>query len=317
VKERLPPLQGLYYFYVAAEQQSFKHAAEQLHVTAAAISQQIRQLEEWLECELFIRQHRKIVLTAEGELLFHFASRGFTELQDGIRRLNQDPNPLRLSISTHPTFAHHWLIPRIKAFRSLHPDISILIEPKNELVNFKDGLVDIGIRYGRGNYENVETVWLMDEVLYPMCHPSYQQEHHLYQLSDLVNADLIEDVIPDMDWSHWFDIMGLPSRPSSFKYDGSQFVMEGALAAQGVALVKHSLARRYLQEGKLVRIGNHVVKSMYSYYLCAPKGYFRREKVQSFVQWLALEVRNFQYLDGEGIDLLTLKTDEKGIVVVS
>jgi DNA-binding transcriptional LysR family regulator len=314
VKERMPPLQGLYYFYIAAELKSFKAAAEQLFVTAAAVSQQIRQLEEWLECELFIRQHRKVVLTVEGEMLFYSASRGFSELQNGVRRLNQDPNPLRLSISTHPTFAQHWLIPRIKQFRSIYPDISILIDPKNELVDFLDGSVDICIRYGRGEYDNLESVWLMDEVLYPMCHPTYQQEHQLYQLNDLKNVDLIEDVIPDMDWSHWFEVMNVPSQPASFKYDGSQFVMEGALAAQGVALVKHSLACRYLQEGKLVRIGSRVVKSRYSYYLCAPKGYFRREKIKSFISWIKSEVANFQGLDTEGIDLLNLNPDEHGVI---
>lgn len=205
MKEKLPPLQGLYYFYVAAEKGSFKLAAEQLFVSAAAISQQIRQLEEWLDCELFVRQHRRVILTAEGETLFQSSKKGFAHLQDGIRNLNQDPEPSRLSISTHPTFAQYWLIPRINHFRSLYPQFSLLVDPKNELVDFQDGLVDICIRYGHGKYTNVESLWLTDEILYPVCHPSYQEQHQLFDVSDLCNVDLIEDVWPDMNWSLWFE----------------------------------------------------------------------------------------------------------------
>ncbi|MFC1235143.1 LysR substrate-binding domain-containing protein [Vibrio sp. F74] len=314
MKDKLPPLQGLFYFYVAAEKGSFKLAAEQLFVSAAAISQQIRQLEEWLDCELFVRQHRKVLLTAEGETLFQSAKKGFAHLQDGVRNLSQDPEPSRLSISTHPTFAQHWLIPRINHFRSLYPQLSLLVDPKNELVNFQDGLVDICIRYGHGQYTNVESVWLMDEILYPVCHPSYQQRHQLFDVSNLSKVDLIEDVWPDMNWSIWFETMQLSTGHASIEYDGSQFVMEGALSAQGVALVKHSLANRYLREGNLVRIGDKAVKSRYSYYLCAPKGYFRREKIRSFVDWIQQQVQEFRQNDAEGINLLDLPPEKDGVI---
>ncbi|MFA0026944.1 LysR family transcriptional regulator, partial [Vibrio sp. 10N.261.49.A5] len=93
MRERTPPFQGIYYFYTAAETGSFKLAAEKLFVTAAAVSQQIRQLEEWLGADLFIRQHRKIVLTHEGDVLYLQAKKGFAHIQDGVRRINQDPNP--------------------------------------------------------------------------------------------------------------------------------------------------------------------------------------------------------------------------------
>lgn len=97
MKDRMPPLQGLYYFFIAAKEGSFKTAAKNLFVTPAAISQQIRQLEEFLGTDLFVRQHRKIVLTPEGELLFTQAERGFAHLQQGVRLVNQDPNPNHLS----------------------------------------------------------------------------------------------------------------------------------------------------------------------------------------------------------------------------
>ncbi|MDC0611070.1 LysR substrate-binding domain-containing protein [Vibrio sp.] len=316
MKDWLPPLQGMYYFHIAAERKSFKLASEQLFVTAAAISQQIRLLEQHLECELFERQHRKVCLTQEGEILFRSTQKAFAELHHGLSMLQQDPTPDRLSISTHPTFAQHWLIPRITRFREQHSELALLIDPKNELVDFKQGAIDLCIRYGRGVYEDVQVHWLMDEVLYPVCHPDFQEKYQVYQLDDLKRVDLIEDVWPDMDWQSFFSCMKLGDAQVSLKYDGSQYVTEGALAAQGVALVKHSLAYRYLQEKSLVRIGNKAVKSNYSYYLCAPKAHFQREKINQFIAWINKEVADFQTLPNSQFNLLSLETDENGVVLV-
>lgn len=295
MKRSMPPLQGLYYFNVAATQGSFKSAAESLFVTPAAISQQIRQLEEWLDCDLFVRQHRNIKLTNEGEILLLSTKKGFSELQHGLQALNKDPDPNRLSISTHPSFAQHWLMPRLNDFRTHNPDISLLMDPRNELVTFEDGSVDLCIRYGKGHYADIQSNWLMDEVLYPACHPRYQQEHQLYDMSDLAQADLIEDVWPDMDWRSWLASMGIENNKPTLKYNGSSYILEGALAGQGVALVKHSLANRYIQEGNLVRIGEQAAKSHYSYYLCAPKSHFKRKKVALFCQWIKYQIDCFNH----------------------
>ncbi|OIQ25659.1 LysR substrate-binding domain-containing protein [uncultured Vibrio sp.] len=303
MKERMPPFLGIYYFYTAAELGSFKAAANQLYVTAAAISQQIRLLEEWVGTDLFIRQHRQVVLTYEGETLYEQAKKGFAHLQDGIRQINQDPNPSQLSISTLPSFAQHWLVPRIGQFKEAHPELAMLIEPTNQVVSFQDSSVDICIRYGEGDYKNVESRWLMDDVIYPVCHPLYQEKHGIYSVDDLHKAELIEDRWPDMDWQLWLDCVGVKAGNSTLQYDGSHFVLEGALAVQGVALVKHSLALRYINEGKLVRISNIALKPRYSYYLCAPSGYFRREKIVLFEKWMKQQVDLFAPLGKEGLDI--------------
>ncbi len=294
MSERIPPLQGLYYFYTAASIGSFKAAATQLFVTPAAISQQIRLLEEKVGAELFIRQHRKIQLTHEGETLFKHAQQGFSHLQEGIRLVNQDPHPYQLSISTMPSFTQHWLVSRIGDFRVQHPDIDLLIEPSNSLVTFHDSSIDICIRYGKGEYNNIRSVWLMDEVLYPVCHPIYQQQHQIYSLEDLPRADLIEDTWPDMDWGLWLRNLGLKSSKPALKYNGSQFVLEGALSVQGVALVKHATACRYIKEGKLVQIGQIALKPRFQFYLCAPEGYFKRKKIKQFQNWLEQQIKQFQ-----------------------
>nr|WP_175579424.1 LysR substrate-binding domain-containing protein [Vibrio hepatarius] len=290
----MPPLQGLYYFFIAAKEGSFKAAARHLFVTPAAISQQIRQLEEFLGTDLFVRQHRKVTLTAEGILLFSKAERGFTHLQQGVNLINQDPNPTHLSISTLPSFAHHWLVPKITAFRQRHPDISILLDPTNELVSFQDSQIDLCIRYGKGDYRHLESQWLMDELFYPACHPIYQKEHNIYQLEDLKNAELIEDVWPDVDWNSWLETLGMTAEKPALRYSGSHLTLEAALSLQGVALVKHSLAYQYIRSGNLVCIGNVAIKPKFAYYLCAPYGYLKRPKAQLFTQWLKEEIACFE-----------------------
>ncbi|SHO58445.1 LysR substrate-binding domain-containing protein [Vibrio quintilis] len=297
MKERLPPLQALYYFCTAAETGSFKDAAEQLFVSAAAVSQQIRQLEEWLKCELFVRQHRQVLLTGEGKILYQSASKGFTEIKHGVRLLTQDPDPKRLSISTIPSFAQHWLVPRLQLFRQQHPDMLLLVEPISKLASFEDSSVDICIRYGKGEYDNLDAVLLMDEVLYPVCHPLYQQQHQIYDIDDLHHADLIEDMWPDMNWGLWLESVGAKNHSAArptLKYNGALYVLEGALSVQGIGLAKHSMAYRLIQEGKLVRIGHKSTQSRYSYYLCAPESYMRREKVTRFHHWLREQIEQFQ-----------------------
>ncbi len=294
MKEQLPPLQGLYYFYKAAQYHSFKIAAEKLFVTPAAISQQIRLLENHLNVALFIRQHRQVTLTPQGKMLLEYASQGFEHLQQGIRMLSQDPQPGQLSISTLPSFAQHWLVPRLGDFRRQHADISMLLEPSNRLISFQDTSIDICIRYGQGSYDNLQSHYLMDEIFYPVCHPIYQQQHNIYHIEDLERAELIEDSKPDLDWNIWFQRIGLTPPAPAIRYDGSHFLLEGALAVQGVALIKHVLAHRYLKEGKLVRIGDIAMRPRYGYYLCAPQAYFQRQKIIAFKKWVEQQVADFK-----------------------
>ncbi|MEJ2765245.1 LysR substrate-binding domain-containing protein [Photobacterium sp. MCCC 1A19761] len=292
--KRMPPLQGLYYFHQAAQLGSFKAAADHLFVTAAAISQQIRLLEEWLETPLFYRQHRKIVLTPEGQMLFEHTQQGFTAIQNGLWLLNHDPEPQRLSLSTLPSFSQHWLVPRMNTFRDEHPDLSVLVESKTQLQTFAQSSIDLCIRYGEGRYSDLTTQWLMDDLLYPVCHPLYQEQHQIHSIEDLQRVHLIGDIWPDMNWQRWLSLVGAKGGTTALAYDGANYVLEGALSVQGVALARHTLAQRYLEEGKLVRIDRVAVKPTFRYYLCAPQGYFRRKKVIAFCDWIRRQAEAFQ-----------------------
>ncbi|OOE84348.1 transcriptional regulator [Salinivibrio sp. PR6] len=291
---RMPPLQGLYYFYQAAHLGSFKAAANELFVTAAAISQQIRLLEEWLDTPLFYRQHRKVTLTPEGEILFSHAQQGFRSILNGVWLLNNDPAPHQLSLSTVPSFSQNWLVPRLAKFRASYPDLSIMLESTTTLNTFEQSSIDLCIRYGGGHYDGLHSEWLMGDILYPVCHPLYQQQEGIYTLEDLPKGHLISDMWRDMDWTRWLNTVGIAGGSSTITYNGSNYAIEGALSLQGIVLARHSLVQRYIADGTLVRIGGAAVKPTNGYFLCAPAGYFKRDKVDQFCCWIKQQADEFK-----------------------
>ena len=292
---RIPHWQNLYTFYLAGELGSFKAAADALFISSAAVSQQIRQLEDQLDTKLFERQHRKVTLTESGKVLHHHAHQGFSALIEGSQKVGQDSNPNSLSLSTLPSFAQHWLVPRLGDFSEANPDLSVLIMPKNGLVDFAKEQVDLCIRFGLGNYEDLESRYLMADHLYPVCHPLYLKEHSIQSLEDLRHVRLIEDARPDMSWQYWLSLadVDLPATHPTLRYHGAHMVIEGALSVQGVALVRHSLAWKFIEQGLLVQVGDIEVRSGYGYWLCAPAAYLKRPKSQLFAQWIAQQCDDF------------------------
>ncbi|MGF1743286.1 LysR substrate-binding domain-containing protein [Vibrio profundum] len=297
MKKKNLPLQGLLYFYKAASLGSFKSAAKELFVSPAAVSQQIRKLEETLDTDLFTRGHRSIQMTTLGEELFKEVKQGFSHLQAGVDALNDDQEPYKLKISAQSSFAHSWLIPRLQGFRDLFPEISILIEPTNRLTLPNDTGIDLCVRFGLGQYPGMHSEWLMTDSVYPVCNPHYQQQYDVYHLNDLHKWQLIEDANTDVSWSCWLKQIGREAMVPSLMFDGSpdgsQYVLESALAMQGIALVKHSLAHRYVNNGTLVRIGEQALKPECSYFLCLPEKHLKRHKVNLFITWLKEQVDIF------------------------
>ena len=289
------PLQALYYFYQAAELGSFKAAAQALFVTPGAMSQQIRQLEQQLDVALFERQHRRVQLTDCGEQLLPYARQAFLALQEGVRSVGQDPEPNILTVSTINSFAQQWLLPRMGALKQAYPELTIKLMPSNRRVDFNQDPVDLCIRFGHHQHGNLIYEDLMTDVLYPVCHRLYKKQHNIERLEDLAGCMLLEDNYPDMSWQSWLEAMqasfALPD--SALVYDGSHMVVEGALALQGVALVRHSVAWRYIKQGLLVRLFDAAVSSKFRYMLCAPKSHFARTKVVNFTKWIKAEVADF------------------------
>ncbi|MEH6651385.1 MAG: LysR substrate-binding domain-containing protein [Motiliproteus sp.] len=308
---RLPPLKALQAFRYAAENLSFKVAAERLFVTQAAVSQQIKALEQHLGVSLFRRLTREVVLTPQGQQLLPYISKGFAALEQGVASLSQDPQPDRLTLSVLPSFAGRWLVPRLGSFQQQWPDVNIHLTPNLKLATFDGGDLDLAVRFGRGEYPGLTSKLLQREYLLPVCHPSLLNtalpiEPQLAQLS------LLADDGPDMRdvWPQFEQELGVSLQQDSarlYMSDASMLV-EALLSGQGFAMLRFSLAYELLQRGQLICPVPIALKSSYDYYLVAPESHFQRPKVMRFENWLRQQIEVIesswqqfgeQYLDAE------------------
>lgn len=259
--ERLPSLGALRAFEAAARHLSLTRAAEELHVTPAAISHQIKALEDDLGLRLFDRTGRRLALTAEARAGLAELRRGFDLLGEGVRRIRASRSNPMLRITAEPTFAGMWLVPRLSAFRRLHPELDVLIDASDRLVDFERDGIDIGIRWGGGRYAGLFSVRLFDEQVFPVCHPRLLQgEHPLRTLEDLAFHTLIHLDWPKElgDWADWKKWLGEAGADTALADRGLHFTshsdcLRAAVDGQGITLASDSLVVDDLRSGRLVR----------------------------------------------------------------
>jgi LysR family glycine cleavage system transcriptional activator len=236
---RLPPMSAVRVFEAAARHQSFTRAAEELGMTQAAVSYQIRMLEDRIGAPLFVRQPRQVVLTARGKQLAPAITEAFDLLRaafDGIDEAVQTT----LSITTLTTVAANWLVPRLGRFQQLHPSIAVQIDINSQILDFSKHDFDLGIRSGIGTWPGLESEFLFPNQFTPVCSPDLARRACLREPVDLLKLPLIAP--SDPWWQDWFkaaDVacVDLSNRPD-FSLGAQQFEGMAAMAGQGVAMVK-------------------------------------------------------------------------------
>jgi LysR family transcriptional regulator, glycine cleavage system transcriptional activator len=293
--ERLPPLNALRCFDIAAKHLSFTKAAAELHVTHSAVSHQIKALEEWLGLPLFRRVNRGLVLTEAGQAYLKPIREAFERLGDATRRLRVRERSGPLTVSVMPSFAGKWLVPRLGRFRQRHPDIDVRISASSELADFARDDVDIAVRYGRGNWPGLRVELLMHETLFVVCSPSLLQgPNAIREPADIARHTLLSDLDWRIDvWQIWFDAAGLANiearRALSFNY--SNLMIQAAVDGLGVALSQHALAGDDLAAGRLVRPFDISLPTEYAYYVVMPEVSAERPKIAAFRNWLKDEAK--------------------------
>ncbi len=289
---RLPSLNSFRVFEAAARQLSFTRAAEELFVSQAAVSQQIRQLEEQLGYPLFRRLNRRLLLTDEGQRLLPYTSDALSTLREGINEVSRQQQQQPLNISVIPSFAYRWLVPRLMRYATLQPQQEVRLSASITLVDFNNSDADMAIRFGAGDYPGLRSEFLMADEAFPVCCPSVLQEGGgVQQPQDLLNYRLIHDMGPgDLNWEHWFELAGASYQPThkSYTIGDSSLALEAVSAGQGIALARASLVEQDLANGRLVRPfpDSLSMKSDYSYYLVMPESKRHLERVQMFCDWI-------------------------------
>jgi DNA-binding transcriptional LysR family regulator len=294
----LPPLDLIQGFEAAARNLSFTKAAEELFITQSAVSRQIRGLEEHLGVALFERRHRALALTGEGRALYSAASDLLERLQSVTDRLRADGAAPHLTVTTTSGFASLWLIPRLRGFTTLNPDVDVRISASYKLVALERSLVDVAVRLCRAEDAPEGSVCLFGEQLFPICSPAYiaQTRHALRSPSDLAQHTLLHmDGLAGgyFDWSTWLAAEGFPDlKPAaSLRFDGYDQMISAALSGQGVAMGIGHLVRDLLAEGRLVAPFPNTVKGPRAYYIVRSQTTGARPHVAAFVDWLVKEAR--------------------------
>jgi LysR family glycine cleavage system transcriptional activator len=294
----LPSLNALAAFEAAARHSSFTRAARELGVTQAAVSHQIRALEETLGCALFHRTPRGISLAPEGERWAAELVVVFGRLREANARLRQ-PRDVRpaVSVSVIPSFGARWLVPRLGRFLVSHPDLDVRISATERLVDFTAEPVDIGIRYGLGGYTGLVSSKLADDALIVVAAPALANEHARWRLADLSGETLLHDDYPDA-WGCWFRARAraLPPRVRRTMLTDSSMLVEAVLRGQGVGLVRWSLAADELGTGNLVSLFPRVaaLPTGLAYHLVSPRESLRRAPVQAFRDWVVSEAASLR-----------------------
>jgi LysR family glycine cleavage system transcriptional activator len=278
-------------FEAAARHQSFTRAAEELGMTQAAVSYQIRMLEDRVGTPLFTRLPRQVVLTAKGRQLAPAVTEAFEALRHAFSGLEETVQSV-LSITTLTTFASAWLVPRLGRFQQLHPDIAVQIDVSAQIVDLTQSDFDIAVRSGTGEWPGLEAQFLFPSHFTPVGSPDLLRSADLREPADLLKLPILTP--SDPWWRDWFAAAGLPDVDLSDRPDNSlgaqQFEGMAAMAGQGLAMINPYFFPADLAAGRLVQPFDLVVQADRSYWIAYPKARRRSAKIQAFRDWALSEV---------------------------
>lgn len=317
---RLPPLAALRAFESAARHGSFKDAATELSVTPAAVSQQIKLLEDYLDAALFQRLSRGIQLTDAALAMLPKLREGFECLAAAVEATRSGSGFGALTVTAPPSFAVRWLVPRLNSFQSAHPDCALNVASSLSTVDRRLGVASqggeevdprseethISIRFGHGRYPGYEVMRIFAPDYAPACSPSLPGESRpLAVPSDVRRFPLIHDeTVPDLEdrptWESWLrlaDVTGVDTHRGP-RFNNQALAIEAAIAGQGLVLVPKALISADVQAGRLIVPFDLEVPSRYAYYLVTPQAVSMRPAVRAFHDWLLQAVASDPVLAG-------------------
>ena len=280
------PLNALRTFEAVASNMSFTRGAEALNVTPAAVSTQIRALEQRLNQPLFHRHGRQISLTEAGRKLLPGVQRGLAEMRQALEVISQDRLEGVLNLSMMPSFLQKWLMPRLPEFYAANPEVDLRINVDNTLVDFSQTDMSAAVRLGGGQWAGLKSVKIMDDWILPVCSRRLLKKiGPIHSIEELQKHDLL--FAPSDIWDPWFREFGESNRDSRWSLlNDSISILMAAEQGEGIALTRWSLASREIEARRLVRPINTVVKADWSHYFVAPPHYFDLPKVAAFRDWL-------------------------------
>jgi LysR family glycine cleavage system transcriptional activator len=290
-KRLLPPLMSLRAFEAAARQQSFKLAAEELHVTPSAISHAVAGLEEFLGVRLFHRRVRRLLLTDAGSAYLTPVTRAFDAISVATSEIAARGRADLVTVASMPTFARVWLMPRLKTFLVAHPDVDLRVRAAVDFTEMMADDVDAAIAYGRGGWHDLVVDRLVEERMVPLCSPALRNgTPPLHAPADLARHTLIHTETKLVTWAMWLEAVGVEGADAHRgpRFNRADLALEAASTGLGVALDNPLFARSHLARGSLVvpfdpSVALHDLGGYY--FVCRPEK-TALPKVEAFRRWI-------------------------------
>jgi LysR family transcriptional regulator, glycine cleavage system transcriptional activator len=291
---RLPPLSSLRVFEAAARHHSFRKAADELNLTASAVSHGVQTLENWLGVELFSRASRGLRLTGAGEIYAPLVNQALSVLATATEQLPGRKATGTLSLSCAPSFATKILLPRLAKFNAQFPDVSVTIDTSHRLVDLALDDFDLAIRYSANEKPAANWTFLAAETLLPVCSPDLKRRLGLSADPRFVSqAPLIHLTSVSVDWGYWFRANGMEppkSIDNGLSVDTMQMAFEAAMRGLGVVLGRRPIVDDDIESGRLLALGSEALPSGCGYWLVTSETDFPRPEVKQFRRWLLLEL---------------------------
>jgi DNA-binding transcriptional LysR family regulator len=294
---RLPSLTALRAFEAVARTLSFTKAAQELGVTQAAVSRQIRLLEEGLAVTLVTRGATRNTLTGAGEILFDGVYRGFAAIGQAVERIGGSAGREILNVSVAPFFSSLWLTPRLMSFYQRHPGIDLRLHHSYQPADHRREGIDLGVNWGSGNWPGVRKELVLDGSLTPVVSPDLRtRTGPLDTPQRLLDFTLFYE-FDIADWTLWLAKAGvaLPKEARSFRLNDSHALRRAALDGHGVALFFRGLVEDDLHSARLVQPFPLAVNTGFDYYLNYADGHELPAKAKAFRRWLLDEVGRQPY----------------------
>ena len=285
---RLPPLNSLKCFEAAGRLLSFTRAAQELNVTQAAVSHQIKLIEGYLGVPLFARYPRKLALTDQGKSLLPDVTEAFDRMSNAINGLREEPSSKLVSVRLAPSFAAKWLSPRLKYFWLQYPEIDLCLYHAHPAVDFNREEIDIAVTYGRGDWPGVVADPILSLDFYPVCSPSFMSNDK--PLSDINNLKYYT-LLHDANYECWVDWLKLANineinAGKGTIIDDTNVLIQAAVDGQGVALGSTTFVQDLLDSGKLIKPFDITLENEFAYYIVCPESHLKNPSIQAFKNWL-------------------------------
>ena len=306
---RLPPLNALRAFESAGRHLSFTRAADELHVTQAAISHQIKTLESWLDMALFKRLNRAIILTEPGQHYLLSVRDALDGLEAATKQILTAGAGAALTVSVMPSFGATWLVRRMARFAQLHPEIDLRISADDRTIDFAREDVDVAVRYGRGTWPGLHATRLMRQNIFPVCSPALVEKgpHPLRSPDDLRHHILLQEDSTTYDWRMWLLAAGVddidPAHGPSFSH--AHVLYQAAIVGEGVAIGATPMVDDDLADGRLVKPFELTISIDWAFYVVCVEKRQDEPNIVALRNWLlaeaAIESGNRAYAPRKGI----------------